>query len=193
MAFEPLLAKAIIYAWPVIPIFWLFTHLLSLFSKRPSGPLPYLFTLASYSPLAVLLHREMEALLTKAHPVPEPFRVLGWIGLVSGSLIHLWTIYLLGIQIVGLSEVIKGSKGTLIQSGPFRYSRHPTYLAHHLIFVGAWLVTGLYSLLGVAVLDILVTQLVIIPLEERELFKRFGQDYEAYKRRTPRVLGRPRH
>ena len=32
-----------------------------------------------------------------------------------------------------------------------------------------------------------------IPLEERELFKRFGQEYEAYKRRTPRILGRPSH
>ncbi len=189
MAFETILAEAIIYAWPVIPIFWLTTHLLAIYSKRSSGPLPYLFTLMAYSPLGLLLHKEMSALIGNAYPLPMPFRVFGWTLFIAACLVHIWTIYLLGIRIVGLPEVAKGWRTDIVTSGPFKYSRHPTYLAHHLMFVGAWLATGFYSLLVVAVLDILMTQLVIIPLEESELKRRFGPKYEEYKRRTPRILG----
>jgi protein-S-isoprenylcysteine O-methyltransferase Ste14 len=37
----------------------------------------------------------------------------------------------------------------------------------------------------VAVLDALVVNAMVIPLEERELVERFGKEYEEYRRKVP--------
>ena len=63
--------------------------------------------------------------------------------------------------------------------------RHPTYLSHTLMLLGVFLVTGVASTGVVTVLDVLVVNTMIIPLEERELAARFGEEYEEYRKRVP--------
>lgn len=88
-------------------------------------------------------------------------------------------------QIGGLPEVIAGYREQRLVTGGIRARiRHPLYLAH-LCEMLAWTVaTGLvvcYGLTGFAV----ITGWVMIAIEDRELEKRFGAEYRAYKQRVP--------
>ena len=69
--------------------------------------------------------------------------------------------------------------------GPFSIVRHPTYLAHTLIFSGVFLITEVTSVGIITLLDFIIINTIIIPLEEKELLSRFGEDYEFYKKKVP--------
>lgn len=79
----------------------------------------------------------------------------------------------------------------LVVTGPYRYSRNPMLFGAFLAYLGyaAWL----DSLVAAAiVLGLTIFMLVfVVPSEERRLARDFGEDYEAYRRRTPRFLPRP--
>lgn len=78
----------------------------------------------------------------------------------------------------------------LVTTGPYAYSRHP-------------MVIGLmFLLLGVALLEQSIAGLILIPIvailmliyemefEEKALAKRFGADYEEYRRNVPMFIPR---
>jgi protein-S-isoprenylcysteine O-methyltransferase Ste14 len=52
------------------------------------------------------------------------------------------------------------------------------------------LLTGVGALAASALLDFLVSYLLAVPLEERELVERFGGRYRAYQKRVPRMFPR---
>jgi protein-S-isoprenylcysteine O-methyltransferase Ste14 len=65
--------------------------------------------------------------------------------------------------------------------------RHPLYLSGLLILVG----TNIYfasSWGWVGVLPALIVILIRVPLEERYLVDRFGQEYIAYQKRSKVIL-----
>ncbi len=101
--------------------------------------------------------------------------------MLAGVLLQTWTALVLGRRITGLPELEKVMV-SLETGPPFNLCRHPTYLAHLLIFSGSFLATGLPCLFFLSLLDFLITRFVIIPLEEMELEERFGQPYRDYKR-----------
>ena len=78
----------------------------------------------------------------------------------------------------------------LIQTGPYRFTRNPLYLAAGLMWLGWTVFFG--SLLILVGLAILVggTSSVVIPWEERKSEMQFGDAYVRYKRAVPRWLGR---
>jgi len=75
---------------------------------------------------------------------------------------------------------------TLVQDGPFRYSRNPGYLSLTMIYAGiAILRNALWAILLLPLL-VLITQREVIEREERYLERTFGEEYLAYKRRVRR-------
>ena len=93
-------------------------------------------------------------------------------------------------QLGGLPEILPShGEQRLVTSGIRSRVRHPVYLAH-LCEMLAWSVgTGLavcYALTAFAV----VTGAVMIQLEDKELERRFGEQYQAYRERVPAVLPR---
>jgi protein-S-isoprenylcysteine O-methyltransferase Ste14 len=93
-------------------------------------------------------------------------------------------------QLGGLPEVRAGHQDDrLITTGIRARVRHPVYLAH-LCEMIAWSVgTGLvvcWLLTGFAV----VTGAVMIRMEDRELEKRFGEEYAEYREVVPALLPR---
>jgi protein-S-isoprenylcysteine O-methyltransferase Ste14 len=75
---------------------------------------------------------------------------------------------------------------TLVQHGPFRYSRNPGYLSLTMIYAGiAILRNALWAILFLPLL-LLVTQRELIEREERYLERTFGEEYLVYKRRVHR-------
>ena len=77
----------------------------------------------------------------------------------------------------------------LITAGLHGRVRHPIYLAHFLMLT-AWAIgAGSVATLALWIFGVL-TGAVMIVLEDRELERRFGDEYREYKRRVPALLPR---
>jgi protein-S-isoprenylcysteine O-methyltransferase Ste14 len=171
--------------WPAIPLFWIPVHV-GIHFFRKTGIVAYLLPAITWLPLAFLIYKNSAFLLRCAVPLPFPGTIIGWILLISGTLLHIWTARLLGLWgIIGVPEISRAVKNTLVAEGPFSIVRHPTYLAHTLMFSGVFLITGVLSVGVVAAADFVIVNSVIIPLEEKELSDRFGEAYSSYKKNVP--------
>jgi len=93
--------------------------------------------------------------------------------------------------LVGMPELSKSNKGTLLTDGIYGSIRHPRYvevlfwsLAYALFanYLGGYVAVGLC----------IPALYLIVVLEERELRGRFGAEYAAYCRRVPRFIPRCR-
>lgn len=77
----------------------------------------------------------------------------------------------------------------LVVSGPYRYVRNPLYVTDMTLMFGAALLAESWGL--IALLAAYVAQLWLqLPLEERELRVRFGEQYARYCARVPRFVPR---
>jgi protein-S-isoprenylcysteine O-methyltransferase Ste14 len=73
----------------------------------------------------------------------------------------------------------------LVVAGFHRYVRNPIYLGSLLIFAGEALLFGRLSLLGYAVIGWAGAAAFVRWYEEPALARRFGAEYEAYRRAVP--------
>ncbi|HVP44777.1 MAG TPA: isoprenylcysteine carboxylmethyltransferase family protein [Terriglobales bacterium] len=88
-------------------------------------------------------------------------------------------------QVLGRSELEPDKhEQRLVTEGIRARVRHPYYLAHLLHLSGWALGTGSAAVWMLEAFAI-VTGAVMLPLEERELVRRFGDEYREYQRRVP--------
>lgn len=178
-------ALVTIIIWPIVPLFWIPVHGLSRIFKR-LGILTYVMPLITWLPLAYLIYSQRFFLLQFKTAFPTTLNITGIIFLAAGTLLHIWTGKLLGLWgLVGLPEISSKIKSKLVADGPFSLVRHPTYLAHTVMFFGIFLITETAAVGIVTLLDFVLVNVIIIPLEDRELLKRFGEDYKKYKEKVP--------
>ncbi len=184
MTINEIIGFACLLFWPLIPIFWFITHGLAVLGKRPPLLLPFLLTAFFYLPVAIFLIDNVSFLLSKGLIFPFALKAIGWLLFSLGILLHIWTLLLLGKRIIGIPEIQSDQSVGLVIKGPFKFLKHPTYLAHHMIFFAAWFITGFYAIFVIFLLDVIITRLFIVPMEERELKRRFGKRYESYTKKT---------
>jgi protein-S-isoprenylcysteine O-methyltransferase Ste14 len=122
---------------------------------------------------------------------------LGWLNQTLGPVLTLgglalviWSVrvqYVLGLG----TPAPKVSTQNLVTQEPYAYSRNPMTLGALLMYlgIGIWLESRLVILLVVIVFSGLLT--FIYFHETHELTERFGEEYLAYKKRTPFLC--PRH
>jgi protein-S-isoprenylcysteine O-methyltransferase Ste14 len=91
--------------------------------------------------------------------------------------------------LLGLPEISASQQGELLTDGVYGRVRHPRYLGIVLEISAVALFVN-YLAGYVVVLVTVPGLLAIVQLEERELLRRFGKDYEAYQRRVPRFVPR---
>ncbi len=93
-----------------------------------------------------------------------------------------------GPQVMGRPEVETGKhEQKLVTTGMHGRVRHPLYVGHLLMMLGWTAASGLvvcYALLAFA----LITGAIMIPLEEKELERRFGEEYREYKKNVPALI-----
>ncbi|MBI3830170.1 MAG: isoprenylcysteine carboxylmethyltransferase family protein [Planctomycetes bacterium] len=75
----------------------------------------------------------------------------------------------------------------LVTGGPYAYVRHPMYAAFVLFFSSSSLVAA-NALVAFFALGLVAYILLRLPAEERMLRDRFGAEFEAYAKRTGRLL-----
>jgi len=76
----------------------------------------------------------------------------------------------------------------LITWGPYRFSRNPMYIGLFLIFIG---ISGIFTLFWSLILLLFVVYYlnwIVIPVEEKQLRKNFGEAYEQYCERVRRWI-----
>ncbi len=76
----------------------------------------------------------------------------------------------------------------LIKYGPYRYLRHPAYLSNLMAYLGIPLIANAYYTLIGVFLIYLPFNLIRLHLEEKELMRKFGEEYEDYRRKVPALL-----
>jgi protein-S-isoprenylcysteine O-methyltransferase Ste14 len=82
-----------------------------------------------------------------------------------------------------------------VQTGPFRWMRHPTYFSMILELLCAAFLLQAWGSLAAALVVFIPTMIVRVRTEEEALVAKFGEDYRTYQRTTPAVLPYkfPRH
>ena len=137
-------------------------------------PLTYLLTLL----LGLVLDRRLHVPF-----LPHGLaRLLGW-PLVGGGM-ALTTWFIRTMRAADTTLDVNKPVSSLVQDGPFRYSRNPGYLYLAMIYTGiAILRNALWATLLLP-LVLGVTQRELIEREERYLERIFGEEYLAYKRRV---------
>lgn len=184
-SFQDLIALVTLVIWPAIPLFWVPVHCLPRVFKK-LGRLTYALPLITWLPLAVMIVSRRSFLLQYRVELPIVINVLGGLLLFLGIALQAWTLKLLTPGgIVGLPEVTEGMTGNMVIAGPFSAVRHPTYLSHTMMYLGVFLLTGVTAVGVATVIDALAVNTLVIPLEERELAWRFGNEYEEYKKKVP--------
>jgi protein-S-isoprenylcysteine O-methyltransferase Ste14 len=74
----------------------------------------------------------------------------------------------------------------VVESGPYRFSRNPIYVAFSLLQLGIATWADSVWLLATLAGAVAVMALVVIPREERYMARTFGDRYLDYKRRVRR-------
>jgi protein-S-isoprenylcysteine O-methyltransferase Ste14 len=122
--------------------------------------------------------------LEEPFPYWLPLRVLGAVLIVAGLIVLL----------DAFARFVRNGLGTpapvaptehLVVSGPYRYVRNPMYLAVGSIVVGQALLLGQLVLLPYAALFVLAVWAFVRWYEEPTLRRKFGAEYEDYRRAVP--------
>jgi protein-S-isoprenylcysteine O-methyltransferase Ste14 len=93
-------------------------------------------------------------------------------------------------QLGGVPEVISGhTEQRLVTTGIRAHVRHPVYLGHLSEMLGWSIGTGLVVCYGLTAFAIL-TGWIMVRMEDKELERRFGSAYAAYRERVPAVFPR---
>jgi len=83
-----------------------------------------------------------------------------------------------------------GHTKELIQQGPYRFIRHPIYLAYFLELIGLTCIPNCFYTLCFAMIVNMPLQIIRANIEERELLAIFGERYAAYRASTPAFVPR---
>jgi protein-S-isoprenylcysteine O-methyltransferase len=119
-------------------------------------------------------------------PHQRSFVFAGVVLFVAGLLLRWWAIITLGRFFTVDVTIEKDHE--LVERGPFRMVRHPSYTGVLLAFVGLALTLGNWAALLVILLPISVAFIHRMNVEENALSGALGRRYTDYMRRTKRLV-----
>jgi protein-S-isoprenylcysteine O-methyltransferase len=106
--------------------------------------------------------------------------------IVAGLLLRWWSLATLG-RLFTVNVAIR-HEHRLIDSGPYRYVRHPAYTAIALVYLGTGLCLGNALSLVALVVPLLATLMYRMRVEEDVLVSGLGPVYRDYMTRTKRLI-----
>ncbi len=118
--------------------------------------------------------------------LPDWTYYLGLSTSILGSVIWFWGHRTLGRYYSQAVVIYEGHQ--LVERGPYRFVRHPSYTGLLLVYLGIGLAAQSWAGEIVTLLGPLLFATYRIPLEEKALIKEFGEQYIAYSRRVKRLI-----
>lgn len=174
--------------YSTIPSFWLMVHpRADAWRARRSSPYSVLI------PAWVGMWAVVAAITWPWRTVHLHMSLWGWVPAIALFATGIWLYRQAGVNfgwkiLGGIPELHhQVREQQLITSGIRARVRHPVYLGH-LVEMFAWsLGTGLVACYALTVFAIL-TGMVMIRMEDRELEARFGEAYRAYRQEVPGII-----
>ncbi|MGB6452090.1 MAG: isoprenylcysteine carboxylmethyltransferase family protein [Steroidobacteraceae bacterium] len=111
---------------------------------------------------------------------------VGAVLMIGGLLLRWWSVATLG-RLFTVNVAIRAGH-RLVDSGPYRYVRHPAYTAILLIQLGTALCLGNLLSLIVLVVPVFAALCYRMRVEEDVLLSGLGQPYRDYMARTKRLI-----
>jgi protein-S-isoprenylcysteine O-methyltransferase Ste14 len=115
----------------------------------------------------------------------DTVRWLGAFLYVAGGALRIWPVFALGRRFSGLVAIQPGHE--LVTDGVYRVIRHPSYLGMFILMFGWALAfrSGPGVILAALIIPLILAR---IRSEEALLRQQFGEQYDAYCRRTSRLI-----
>ena len=129
----------------------------------------------------VALHFKAAAL-----PQREPCRLIALLFFATGIALRWWAIVTLGRFFTVDVQIAQDHE--LVERGPFRWVRHPSYTGVLLAFVGFALSLANWASLLIILLPISAAFVRRMNVEEQALSRALGERYLSYMRRTKRLV-----
>ncbi|MBC7544407.1 MAG: isoprenylcysteine carboxylmethyltransferase family protein [Candidatus Sericytochromatia bacterium] len=136
--------------------------------------------------IAAIAYAGLDVWLHPYLPIPLGFRALGFPVFVAGLALRQWSIAVLG-RFFTVDVAIHGEH-RLIEEGPYRLLRHPSYTGFAMILLGIGLMAGKPMALALVLLAPLPGLIRRIQVEEQALRQAFGPSFDAYAKRTWRLM-----
>ncbi|KPJ61574.1 MAG: hypothetical protein AMJ46_00225 [Latescibacteria bacterium DG_63] len=130
--------------------------------------------------LPILLHFLFPVMIL----VQKPYTYLGLGLMLVGLGLANWTA--VTFRRVGTGFRLRGESSALATSGPFRIGRNPMYLGMLIWLVGLAVLLGSLIAFLFPILLFLAANFLMIPMEEKSMEQKFGEQYTEYKRHVRR-------
>ena len=142
-----------------------------------------LFKYRSYTPIPFLV------VMFFFFRASELSLIVGFVVAVTGELIRFWGVSWAGSE----TRTTSGVGGSfLVISGPFAHVRNPLYIGNILMYVGLGIMSfSLFPYLQIVALLFFLFQYYLIVGEEEEfLAKKYGADYDEFRKNVPAFFPR---
>ncbi len=117
--------------------------------------------------------------------VPSLWNAAGFVLVLPGVLLIAWVVKLHYAN-APQGWKLEMAPSYLLSRGPYRYTRNPMYLGLFLVWLAWTIFYGSIAVLVGLLLLSAVILFILVPLEERALEKKFGEEYRRYKAQVPR-------
>jgi len=140
---------------------------------KPQPPSYFFFCLAASIILDFVL---------PVYAIAQPYHYGGVLIFIIGAVLTIWTDQLFKKYKTTVKPGQESKK--LIITGPYKYSRNPMYLGMLLILLGVSCFLGSAISFLSPLAFYLIMNFKFIPLEEKMLQQKFGQQFTEYKKQT---------
>jgi len=184
-----IIAMLVLMSYPVALFLWIFIHPLASFWRRLGIALTYgILSIPSIVWMGGIYHYR-KLILVKDLGTNIILIGLGLVCMGAAFCISKKRRqYLTFGLLAGNPELSQNDyPGKLLTGGPYAWIRNPRYIEASLFTLGYTLLANYSAAYLMFVLSIPVLFVVVI-LEERELHRRFGKEYEEYCRQVPRFF-----
>ncbi|MBC8047947.1 MAG: isoprenylcysteine carboxylmethyltransferase family protein [Fimbriimonadaceae bacterium] len=116
----------------------------------------------------------------------DTFTFLAITFIICGLILRISAIRTLGKYFTGTVQIQADQK--IIQSGVYKFIRHPSYMGAYLVMVGNAILLHAYIGICISLVAMFAVYYFRIKVEETELIKNFGAQYSEYKKRTKKLI-----
>ena len=187
----PTTTEAIIFQ--TILILWILTEILggtiipyirrggAVLNRKDKGSGLFIFFIIFLSIITAIIFASMNIAI-----LPAWFFYPGIIVMILGIIFRQWSIAVLGRFFSGTVGTQEGQK--VVEKGPYKYIRHPSYTGALLILIGIGLALQSWGAVITLILLFSLAYGYRIHIEEKVLISELGDPYIEYKKRTKKLI-----